>query len=151
MNSGQIIEVVDGGWLELGEGLPPLRVMLARHPAPLAGQDIAGGKRVGEWVYELFLTTLATDGFLLEDGLDVSPGRGAFEAVRASQDMEEDPDRWCSSSECGQERWQMARPLGVEAAPGDFRQRRQAGQIRDRLVGPCQTSSCRVGRRGKRA
>ncbi len=44
-------------------------------------------------------------------------GRGAFEAVLADEDVEIDPDRWCSYSECGQELWQIARPLGVEPAP----------------------------------
>jgi len=29
-------------------------------------------------------------------------------AVLADEDVEEDPDRWCSSTECGQELWQMA-------------------------------------------
>jgi hypothetical protein len=28
--------------------------------------------------------------------------------VLADEDVEEDPDRWCSSTECGQERWQLA-------------------------------------------
>ncbi len=35
-------------------------------------------------------------------------GRGAFEAVLADEDSEEDPDRWCSYTECGQELWQIA-------------------------------------------
>lgn len=35
-------------------------------------------------------------------------GRGAFEAVLADDDVEEDPDRWCSYTECGQELWQIA-------------------------------------------
>ena len=35
------------------------------------------GKRVGEWVYELFITTLDAEGFLVEDVLDLSHGRGA--------------------------------------------------------------------------
>ena len=29
-------------------------------------------------------------------------------AVLADEDVEEDPDRWCSSTECGQELWQIA-------------------------------------------
>src|SRR5438270_7052949 len=29
-------------------------------------------------------------------------------AVLADEDVEEDPDRWCSYSECGQELWQIA-------------------------------------------
>ena len=35
------------------------------------------GKRVGEWVYELFITTLDAEGFLVEDVLDLYHGRGA--------------------------------------------------------------------------
>jgi len=54
------------------------------------------GKRIDEWVYELFITTLGADGFLVEDVLDLYHGRGAFEAVLADEDLEEDPDRWCS-------------------------------------------------------
>ena len=81
---------------------------MARHPAPPARQEIPVGKRVGEWVYELFITTLGADGFLVEDVLDLYHGRGAFEAVLADEDVEEDPDRWCSYTECGQELWQIA-------------------------------------------
>lgn len=66
------------------------------------------GKLIGEWVYELFITTLATDGFLVEDVVDLYHGRGAFETVLADEDVEEDPDRWCSYTECGQELWQIA-------------------------------------------
>src|SRR5947209_12276891 len=51
---------------------------------------------------------LPTDGFLAEDVLDLYHGRGAFEAVLADEDVEEDPDRWCSYTECGQELWQIA-------------------------------------------
>jgi hypothetical protein len=107
-NTGELVELFEGGWLERGEGLPPARVMVARHPAPAPEKDLAVGKRVGEWVYELFLTTLPTDGFLVEDVLDLYHGRGAFEAVLADEDVEEDPDRWCSYTECGQELWQIA-------------------------------------------
>ena len=77
MNTGQVVELFEGGWLELGEGLPRVRVIVVRHPAPPPGKDIAVGKRVGEWVYELFLTTLPTDGFLVEEVLDLYHGRGA--------------------------------------------------------------------------
>jgi len=108
MNSGVVVELFEGGWLELGEGLSPVRVIVARHPAPPPGKDIPVGKRIGEWVYELFITMLDTEGFLVEDVLDLYHGRGAFEAVLADEDVEEDPDRWCSYTECGQELWQIA-------------------------------------------
>ncbi len=108
-NSGELVEVFEGGWLELGEeGLSRVRVIVARHAAPPPGKDIAVGKRVGQWVYELFITVLDADGFLVEDVLDLYQGRGAFEAVLADEDVEEDPDRWCSYTECGQELWQIA-------------------------------------------
>jgi hypothetical protein len=85
-----------------------VRVIVARHAAPPPGKKITVGKRVGEWVYELFITTLPVDGFLVEDALDLYHGRGAFEAVLSDEDVEEDPDRWCSYTECGQELWQIA-------------------------------------------
>ena len=107
MNTGEVLELFDGGWLELDEGLPRVRVIVARHPAPPPGKAVKVGKRVGEWVYELFITNLDTDGFLVEDVLDLYHGRGAFEGILADEDIEEDPDRWCSYTECGQELWQI--------------------------------------------
>ncbi len=107
-NTGVIVDLFEGGWLELGAGLPYARVIVARHPAPPADKKVRVGKRVGEWVYELFITTVDADGFLVEDVLDLYHGRGAFEVVLADEDVEEDPDRWCSYTECGQELWQIA-------------------------------------------
>jgi len=48
-----------------------VRVIVARHLAPPAGQQIPVGKRIGEWVYELFITRLCAEGFLVEDVLDL--------------------------------------------------------------------------------
>ena len=79
-------------------------MIVARHPAPPVGKKVTVGKRVDEWVYELFITTVGADGFLVEDVLDLYHGRGAFEVILADEDVEEDPDRWCSYTECGQER-----------------------------------------------
>jgi hypothetical protein len=108
LNTGQVLELFDGGWLPLEEGLPTVRVVVARHRAPEPGKPVTVGKRIGEWVYELFITTLSEDRFLVEDVLDLYQGRGAFEGVLADEDVEEDPDRWCSYTECGQELWQIA-------------------------------------------
>jgi hypothetical protein len=107
MNTGEIVELFDGGRLELEEGLPRVRVIVARHPVH-PDKPVRVGKRVDEWVYELFITTLDADGFLVEDVLDLYHGRGAFEGVLADEDVEEDPDRWCSYTEYGQELWQIA-------------------------------------------
>jgi hypothetical protein len=77
MNTAEVVELFDGGWLPLGEGLPHVRVIVARHPAPAAGKSVTVGKRIDEWVYELFLTGLDADGLLAEDILDPYHGRGA--------------------------------------------------------------------------
>ena len=45
---------------------------------------------MGEWVYELFITTLPVEGFLVEDAFDLYHGRGAFEAILTEEDVEED-------------------------------------------------------------
>src|SRR5437763_7534384 len=81
--------------------LPP-RVIVARHHVPAPGKRVSVGKCIGEWVYELFITTLPTEGFLVEEGLDLYHGRGAFEGGLADDDVEEEPDRWGSDQE-GQE------------------------------------------------
>ena len=108
MNTGQVFELFDGCWLQLGENLPRARVIVARHPRPPQGKSVTVGKRIGEWVYELFITTLDANRFLVEDVLDLYHGRGAFEAVLTDEDVEEDPDRWCSYAAGGQELWQIA-------------------------------------------
>jgi hypothetical protein len=82
-----------------------VRVLLTRHA--WTGAPVAVGKRVGMWVYELFLTTLPPDGFRAADVLDLYHGRGAFEGTLADEDVEGDPDRWCSYSAHGQELWQV--------------------------------------------
>ena len=106
VTTGEIIELFDAGWMHLDEGLFLARVIVARHrTAP--GKPMTVGKLIGEWVYELFITTLDANGFLAEDVLDLYHGRGAFEAVLSDEDVEEDPDRWCSYTECGQELWQI--------------------------------------------
>ncbi len=56
--TGVIVDLFEGGWLEPCRGLPHARVIVARHPAPPADKKVRVGKRVDEWVYELFITTL---------------------------------------------------------------------------------------------
>ncbi len=108
VSTNEAVELFDGSWLSLNEAMPPVRVIVARHRAPESGKKVSVGKCIGEWVYEVFITTLPTDGFLVEDVLNLYHGRGAFEVVLADEDVEEDPDRWCSYTECGQELWQIA-------------------------------------------
>ena len=78
-NTGQVVELFEGGWLPLDEGLPRARVIVARHPAPASDAPVTVGKQRDGWVYELFITTLGAERFLIEDVLDLYHGRGAFE------------------------------------------------------------------------
>jgi hypothetical protein len=45
------IELFEGGWLQLGEDFPQVRIIVARHRVPPAGKSVTGGKRIDEWVY----------------------------------------------------------------------------------------------------
>jgi hypothetical protein len=47
MTTAEVVELFEGGWLERDEGLPHVRVIVARHPAPPPGKDVKIGKRVG--------------------------------------------------------------------------------------------------------
>jgi hypothetical protein len=51
-------------------------------------------------------------------------------AVLADEDIEEDPDRWCSYTQCGQELWQIACQWvwNLRLAPG---QQMQTGSLRE--------------------
>jgi hypothetical protein len=80
----------------LGEELPSARVIVTRLVAPAPDCTVKVGKRVGEWIYELFITTLEVESFLVQDVVDLDHGRGAFEPIFSEEDLEDDPDRWCS-------------------------------------------------------
>ncbi|HZR40069.1 MAG TPA: hypothetical protein VFB12_08145 [Ktedonobacteraceae bacterium] len=49
MNTGEVVELFDGGWLNLDEGLPCARVIGTRYLAP-ADKLVKVGKRGEEWV-----------------------------------------------------------------------------------------------------
>src|SRR5262249_24505354 len=51
------------------------------------------------------------------DVLDLYHGRGAFEGTLADEDVEGDPDRWCSYSPAGQELGQGGWQQGWELRP----------------------------------
>ena len=80
------------------------RVVVATHQASKKKSRI-GATREGI-VYELFFTRLPQQGFTASDVVELYLHRGAFEPILADEDVEQDPDRWCSQSSCGQECWQ---------------------------------------------
>jgi hypothetical protein len=101
------IELFEGGWIPLGANGELIRVIVTRYVAPVSKKRPSVGKRMNGWIYELFLSVLPEEGFLPGDILDLYHGRGAFETVLADEDREQNPDRWCSFTECGQELWQI--------------------------------------------
>ena len=58
MNTGEVVELFEGGWLALGEGLPPARVIVADIRPLLQASQSPWANVSDEWVYELFITTL---------------------------------------------------------------------------------------------
>src|SRR6266487_1249761 len=86
------------------EGMP-CRVVVATHPESSKKSPV-GVTREGV-VYELFFTKLPQQGFTASDVVELYLHRGAFEPVLADEDVEQDPDRWCSHSAWGQECWQV--------------------------------------------
>jgi len=81
------------------------RVVVATHPAGNKKSRV-GVTRSGV-VYELFFTTLPQQAFTASDVVELYLHRGAFEPALADEDVEQDPDRWCSQSPSGQECWQI--------------------------------------------
>jgi hypothetical protein len=84
---------------------PQVRLIVATHPASSTPPSI--GVQRGNMVYEMFVTMLAAKAFSAKDVLDLYLHRGSFETVLADEDREQDPDRWCSRTPCGQEFWQI--------------------------------------------
>jgi len=83
----------------------PCRVVVATHPAGKKKSPV-GVTRAGV-VYELFFTNLPQHAFTACDVVELYLHRGAFEPVLSDEDIEQDPDRWCSHAAWGQECWQL--------------------------------------------
>ena len=86
------------------EGVP-CRVVVATHPAGKKKSPV-GVTRAGV-VYELFVTNLPQRAFTASDVVELYLHRGAFEPILSDEDIEQDPDRWCSHAAWGQEAWQI--------------------------------------------
>src|SRR2546429_551330 len=95
---------------------PRVRLIVATHAASSTSASI--GKHRDGLVYELFVTHLPAPAFSPQDVLDLYLHRGSFETVLADEDVEQDPDRWCSCTPSGQEFWQIIRECAVESPFG---------------------------------
>ncbi len=125
--SGALRCLYDCPDVPLGAGGPRARLIVASHPATSTSVSI--GKKRDGMVYELFITRLARPAFSAKDVLDLYLHRGSFETVLADEDSEQDPDRWCSHTPCGQEFWQiigqwvwnLRLELGQQLSPAQMR------------------------------
>jgi len=103
------------------------RVVVATHP--VGNQKSRVGVTRAGVVYELFFTNVPPHAFTVSDVVEVYLHRGAFEPALADEDVEQDPDRWCSQSPSGQECWQIVSQwvwnlrleLGHQLAPTPMR------------------------------
>jgi hypothetical protein len=105
-------EVFDAGfitdWLEdQPEQLVRYRVIVTRRAAPTDQTPSTVGKRLDDYVYELFLTSHPAACLSATMIVELYQHRGSFEQVLSDEDQEQDPDRWCSLTGYGQEFWQV--------------------------------------------
>ena len=100
----------------LGQTGQRVRIIIATHPAGATRRRV--GVTCSGVVYELFLTNLPQSAFTAADVVSLYLHRGAFETALADEDMEQDPDRWCSYAAWGKARMANRQPMGVEPAPG---------------------------------
>jgi hypothetical protein len=103
--SGTVRTLYDCPQLPLGPSGKLCRIVVATHPISERKSRI-GVTRPGV-VYEIFLTDLPQPAFTAADVVALYLHRGAFENALADEDLELDPDRWCSHAACGQETWQI--------------------------------------------
>src|SRR6266699_3487427 len=103
--SGALRALYDCPDISLMAGGPHVRLIVASHAATSTSASI--GKKRDGIIYELFVTRLAAPAFSAKDVLDLYLHRGSFETVLADEDVEQDPDRWCSHTPGGQEFWQI--------------------------------------------
>src|SRR5712692_5610902 len=125
--SGALRCLYDCPEVPLVAGGPRARLIVASHPATSTSVSI--GKKRDGMVYELFVTRLAGPAFSAKDVLDLYLHRGSFETVLADEDIEQEPDRWCSHTPCGQEFWQiigqwvwnLRLEIGQQLSPAEMR------------------------------
>lgn len=109
-DSGKQSKVYDLGFISWhsGKGLSitiNTRLIVVCSDAKTCNSKI--GKRDGDKIYELFVTNRSTHQLSATDIVKLYCGRGSFEQTLNEEDIEQDPDRWCSGNGHGQEFWQL--------------------------------------------
>lgn len=84
-----------------------VRIVVTRTRAREDGTKHRIGKRIGDWVYELFVTDRDPGAVTAPEVVSLYLGRGAMEGEFAREDAESGIDRWVSDFTHGQELWQI--------------------------------------------
>jgi hypothetical protein len=127
-------ELFDVGFIsdwqpEHPEAAISFRILVTRQVAPADPKQVTVGKLRDGFVYELFLTSQPASSLPAATVLELYQQRGSFEQVLSDEDEEQDPDRWCSRTPCGQEFaqilsqwvWKSRLTLGSVSAPAPLR------------------------------
>jgi hypothetical protein len=120
-----VYEVGEIEWRAAAQPQMKVKTRLLVTARPLSAGPVKVGKKVGEVVYELFVTDRSAEQLSANDVLSLYFARGGFEQTLAEEDREQEPDRWCSGHPQGQEAWQLLSQwvwnfrlrLGVAAQP----------------------------------
>jgi hypothetical protein len=104
----EVWQVLDLPWSAAADPTQKVttRLLITRRAAVGSGKPNVG-KRVGDGVYELFVTDRSPSGWSVQDVLSVYFARGGFEATLAQEDRERDLDRTLSWSPAGQSYWTL--------------------------------------------
>lgn len=94
---------VDDSWVAYSQPIRLIVVRTAHNP----NRRHRIGKRIGDFIYELFITSHSQSGLTGPDILSLYYGRAGFEKQLGDEDKETDCDRWCSWQPLGQEFWQI--------------------------------------------
>jgi hypothetical protein len=86
----------------------PMRLVVTRRTlAPNENVDVSVGIRRGNFVWELFATSVPSDELTGSDILSLYAGRGGFEGILAQEDREMNLDKLVSGHLDGQSAWQI--------------------------------------------
>jgi hypothetical protein len=102
----ELFDLPDFVWTTNRVGSMRIRLVITRRRAAL-GERPSVGKRIGEWVYEMFATDRGPAVWDAAQVCALYHERGAFERVLGEEDREAPTDRWVSYAADGQEFWQI--------------------------------------------
>jgi len=102
----ELFDLPDFVWTTNRVGSMRIRLVITRRRAAL-GERPSVGKRIGEWVYEMFATDRGPAVWDAAQVCALYHERGAFERVLGEEDREAPTDRWASYAADGQEFWQI--------------------------------------------